>query len=339
MNATIQSQQQQSAQLHGQANTLQGQVAALNAQITQVQAEIQLNQAKAQQLNDQITQAQQELNTKKSILDEEIRAIYQDSQITPLEMLASSQNLSDFIDKQQYNDQIKSHIQDELAQIDQLKSQLEKQQISLNATLAAQTAQQSSLGTLQAQQTALLNQTQSQANATDNAVSANKSKLQGLYATRAALDARNNVTIAVGGGNGGYPWANAAVNYNGNCVYPNGSVGADPWGDCYRQCTSFAAWHRHYYQDGAAMPYDWGNAGDWAGPWGADRAGAYDYTPSVGAIAVFKPYGRSGAGDVGHVAIVIGVHGGTIDVAEYNWQPFEYDVRYNVPVVDMVFIH
>lgn len=333
LNASIQNQQNQATQLHSQANTIQNQVAILSSQISQINSEIALNKAKAQRLNAQIADVQAQLATKKAILDEEVRAIYQDSQVTPLEMLASSNNFSDYVDKQQYNDQIKDHIQDELAQVNQLKAQLLQQQTELNASIASQNAQQGSLVALESQQADLLNQTQSQASSADQAAVNGKAQLQGLYAQRAALDAKNNVTIAAGGGNGGYPWANAATNYDNHCRYPDGSVASDPWGDCLRQCTSFAAWHRHYYNDGAAMPENWGNAGQWI------YHAAHDGSPSVGAIAVFPPGGSSGAGSVGHVAIVIGAHGGTIDLAEYNWLPFQYDTRYNVPIADMSFIH
>jgi len=321
LSTSIQNQQNQAAQLHSQANTIQNQVAILDSQISQVRSEIQLNKAKAQRLDAQIADAQQQLTTKKEILDEEVRAIYQNSQVTPLEMLASSKNFSDYVDKQQYSDQIKDHVQDELKQVNQLKAQLEQQQTELNAALASQTAQQNSLLSLENQQAILLNQTQSQASNADQAATNGKTQLQGLYAQRAALDAKNGVTIATDGSNGGYPWAN------------NDPNGVDPYGYYYRQCVSFAAWHRYYYHDGIFMPDHWGNAGEWV------NHAPHNGTPSVGAIAVLPPNGSSGAGGVGHVAIVIGVHGGTIDVAEYNWLPLQYDTRYNVPIADMSFIH
>jgi surface antigen len=242
-------------------------------------------------------------------------------------MLASSKNFSDYVDKQQYLDRIKDHVQEAAAIVQQQQDQLKKQQASLNAMLASLATQQSSVVTLKSQQADLLTQTQGQEAAYQKLVSDNKSKLSGLYAERAALDARNGVTIAVGG-NGGYPYANSCTAFTSSCV--------DPWGYYYRQCVSFAAWHRLYYKDGDGgnySPIRWGNAGEWVNhaPW--------DRNPSVGAIAVFPAFGSSGAGSVGHVAIVIADHGSTVDLSEYNWRPYAYSTRYNVPVADIHFIH
>ena len=71
------------------------------------------------------------------------------------------------------------------------------------------------------------------------------------------------------------------------------------------QCTAYV-WE--YF--GGKMPTYEGNAGDW---WVYANSG-----PAVGTIAVFPP-GNQGAGDVGHVAVVIAVSGSTMRVKEGNF--------------------
>jgi methionine-rich copper-binding protein CopC len=61
----------------------------------------------------------------------------------------------------------------------------------------------------------------------------------------------------------------------------------------------------------------WGDAGGWIAS--AQRAGfPTGRTPTVGAIAVYPPF-VNGAGGSGHVAIIEGVSGGRIYVADSNW--------------------
>jgi surface antigen len=121
-----------------------------------------------------------------------------------------------------------------------------------------------------------------------------------------------------------YPYANAGVDQ------------VDRWNFYTRECTSFVAWR---INNDAGVPFtnqyggvQWGNAAHWR-----DAALAtgvpVDGTPTVGSVAVFPPYNQ-GAGGMGHVAWVIGVSGGTIQVEDYNdadayngYRPYLYSQR------------
>lgn len=84
------------------------------------------------------------------------------------------------------------------------------------------------------------------------------------------------------------------------------------------ECVSFAAWAVR--NDGLRhrkSPDHLGNADNW-------RGAQIDYRPRVGDIAQWWD-GHDGAGRVGHVAYVAGVHNnGTITVYEYNWGRYHH---------------
>lgn len=63
----------------------------------------------------------------------------------------------------------------------------------------------------------------------------------------------------------------------------------------------------------------WGNAGDWLANASAQGVQT-ESTPSVGAIAVFRP--GHGYSDLGHVAIVVAVSTGAYTISEMNWMGF-----------------
>ena len=105
----------------------------------------------------------------------------------------------------------------------------------------------------------------------------------------------------------------------------------------YRQCVDFAMW-RVNQQVGATDPEKpkftnnkgpWGHLGnglEWAAAW---KSGGWpaDTKPEVGAVAHFDP-GVTGAGDIGHVAVVKEIKGDQVEIEEYNAMvPYGYDTR------------
>ncbi|MGH7755287.1 MAG: CHAP domain-containing protein [Vulcanimicrobiaceae bacterium] len=95
--------------------------------------------------------------------------------------------------------------------------------------------------------------------------------------------------------------------------------------DCSSYPTGQCTWYVCSNWSAPVGPY-WGDAHTWLTSAGAD---GYEIVsaPAVGAIAVWGP-NAGGAGAAGHVAIVISVVPGGIDVKESNWsQPFQPDER------------
>lgn len=327
LNDSIASSQAQISTLKKQQNTLNNKIASLNAEIGSINYQIQLNELKRQKVESEIKKVTLELAQKKEFLAENIRLIYKQSSITPLEMLFGSDSIGAFVDQMQYLESIKESVQKATVRIAELKNLLEDEKKQLVGLISAQEAQQSGLATARSEQAGLLATTQGQEAAYQQIVSASNKKLQGIYAERASRDAANGTSVNVGG-TGGYPY------YNADPSIPRCYQGySDPWGYCYRQCTSYAAWRRRAI---GRQPYPnyWGNAAQWT------NHAAWDDTPEIGDIAVWPAYSQPGVGSAGHVAIVEAVNGnGTIDVSEYNWRPFEYTYRGNVPTSGLRFIH
>src|ERR1700741_1298342 len=102
--------QGQAAALQQQANSIQDVINGLQQQIDALQKQINDDNAKIDSLNVQIAQAEAELVQQRNLLGQNIKAMYLEGDITTLEMLASSKDLSDFVDKQQYRSSVKDKI-------------------------------------------------------------------------------------------------------------------------------------------------------------------------------------------------------------------------------------
>jgi surface antigen len=298
-------QQAQAEALHAQADTLANKLASLQAQAAALQAQINANQAKYSQVTDSINKNQIKLTSQKHILAANLKQMYLDSNVTPLEMLASANNFSDFLDEQQSQDKIKQKIQDSMAQIEAIQNQLQIQQTQLAQIMANQKGQQEQLAGLQAQTNNLLASTRGQEAAYEQQVATSNSKIATLQAQQAAAIAAASRHIPGGSSAGcaGYPaaWCNA----------PQDSV-IDSWGMFNRECVSYAAWAASV-RFGHYVPY-WGGRGN-ANQWPGNAAAAgipVDHNPHVGDVAIYM------GGPYGHAMIVEKVGGGVVDVSSFN---------------------
>lgn len=327
-------QANQAAQLHAQADDYRSKVAELQAEINALQTQIDLNQAKYDKVTASIAQNQAQLEQQKTVLAATIKSLYLDSTVTPLEMLASSNNFSDFLDEQQYQDKVKQKIQDAMTQIEALQRTLEAQQTQLNNILADQHNQHQQLASTQSQMNQLLAVAETNAAAADQQVKDSNAKIANLRAQQAAAIAAASHHVSyvgrsggaggacdIGQGNGGYPtvW----------CSAPQDSM-VDSWGMYSRECVSYAAWaatDRGHY-----VPYGLGNANQW--PSGARARGiTVDGNPEVGNVAIWM------GGYYGHAMIVEKVEGSTVIVSSMNADNhghFEYD---SWPISSLEFIH
>ena len=333
----IQALQQQNTQsqaalngLESQASSYQDAINKLQAQIDALQQAINANVAKQTDLQNQITTAQAELDKQKTVLGEDIRAMYVGGQISTFEMLASSKNLSDFVDKQQYQSSVQDRIKSELDTVTKLKLQLQTQKQQVDDLLKDQQSQQTQLATAQSQQNQLLAYNQTQQNQYNTQINANVSQIADLRRQQAILNSQYNIGDFKGDpNNGGYPstWANA----------PQDSM-IDDWGMYNRECVSYTAFRVHQDflagRDNRDMPY-WGGIGN-ANQWD-DDARAYgipvDSNPTAGSIAI------SNAGAFGHAMYVEAVNGNEIYVQQYNAQlngQYSEGWRYTT---GLVFIH
>jgi surface antigen/predicted nucleic acid-binding Zn-ribbon protein len=299
--------------LQAQASSYQDAISKLQAQISTIQTQINANQAKQADLQNQIQQDQVELDKQKATLGADIKSMYVDGTPSTIEMLATSGNLSNFVDKEEYRTAVQNKIQDTLGQITKLQNQLKTQKQQVDQLLQDQKNQQAQLDSDKAQQDQLLAMNEGQQASYNQQIQSNQSKIGDLRRQQAILNSRYNIGgFKTSADHGGYPdaWNNA----------PQDSM-LDPWGMYNRECVSFTAFkvHEDYLagKNNHDMPY-WGGAGN-ANQWDDNARAAgipVDSNPTAGSIAI------SNAGTWGHAMYVEAV--GTI-----NGQQAIYVEQYN----------
>lgn len=300
-------------QLQDQASSFQDAMYRLQVQINALQQLINDNLHEQAKLQQQIEDGKKELAKQKQLLATDIKTMYVDGEPTTIEMLASSNNLSDFVDKEEYRTAVQKKIQDTLKKIQELQRKLELEKTKVDQLLKDQQSQQNDLNISKAEQNRMLAFNEGQQAAYNKQITDNQSKIADLRKQQAILNSKYNIGSLKGDPNhGGYPsiWANA----------PQDSI-VDYWGMYNRECVSWTAFkvHQDYMagKNDRDMPY-WGGIGN-ANQWDDNARAAgipVDDTPTVGSIAV------SNAGFYGHVMYVEAV-------STVNGQPAIYVSQYN----------
>jgi surface antigen/peptidoglycan hydrolase CwlO-like protein len=313
----INSYNAQASQLDQQAKTLQSAVDQLQAQASAIQAQVDLSQTKYDQLVSQIADTEKQIKDNQDALGVTIANMYVDDKVTPIEMLASSKTISDYLDKQEYQSSIRDQLTSTINKIKDLKTQLVKQQVAIKSVLDEQKAQKLALVSKESDQQNLLNQTQGQESAYQNMISQNQAKINSVRAEQALTAARysgsGGYVLVSSGLLGSYPWDSS------NCpmwgYLSTGGAdgnGSDGHGYGCRQCASYVAWK---IAKETGRYYSWGNAVNFTQS--AINAGYAAGGPQAGSIAVMDP-GTAGASE-GHVAWVEAVNGGSVLISQYNY--------------------
>lgn len=326
-------QQNSSAQgvlngLQAQAGSYQEAINQLQTQINAVQAALNAGIAQQNSLIAQIADAQAKIDQKRKYLGEDIKAMYIDGQLSTIEEIATSKNLSDYVDKEEYRTSVQNKIDSTIKEIAVQQATLKKQKAELDILVESQKQQNAQLASARGQQAELLSYNESQQAGYNNQIASNSSKISELRQAQIRANAR--FIGAAGNGpacGGGYParW----------CEIPQDSV-IDSWGMYNRECVSYTAFK--VAASGRHMPY-WGGIGN-ANQWddNARNAGMrVDNDPgngNDGTVAV------SNSGFYGHVMWVESVNSnGTINISQYN---ASLNGRYSTNTISpggLVFIH
>lgn len=296
----------QASQWAGQASSYQDAVNRLEEEIRSLQQSIVDNQRKSDELQQQINEAQAELDHQRAVLGINIKTMYIEGQITTLEILASSKDLSEFVDKEQSRVAVQNKIKTTVDKITQLKLQLQEQQRELAGRIKDLQNQQAQKNDAQNQQAQLLAYSEGQKATFEQAIKSNNSQISALRAQQLAANRRlsGGASVIAGDPNhGGYPsnWNDA----------PQDSL-IDTWGMFNRECVSYTAWK--VYETYGYMPY-WGghgNANQWPASAQADGIPTGS-TPKANSVAI------SMGGFYGHSMWVEAVDGNMIRVSQYNY--------------------
>lgn len=298
----------EASRLGEMADNLQSELDKINGQITTIQGQIVDSQKKIDNLNAQIKRNEILIKQRRKAMGQVLADMHVDDQISPLEMLASSNSIGDYIDKQEQRSSLRTSLNGKIKEIKALQKKLEENKKLVENTLRDQEAQRNVLSFKQSEKAKLVADTKNDQNAYSALAQKRNSEVAKLREEQAAANRRalgNGVSIPGGiPGGGGYPgvWANAPLD-----AY------VDPWGLFTRECVSYVAWKIH--STGRYVPHfgGAGNANQW--PSTAARHGiSSGSTPKAGAAAVMN------IGYYGHVMYVESVNGdGTITVSDYNF--------------------
>lgn len=314
--------QSQANQYKAQAATLQQALDQITAQKNAIIAQIDLSQQQYDQLQLKITDTNTKITANKNALGDTLASLYVDGKISSIEMLASSQSVTDFIDKQAYQSSVRDALTKTIDEIQTLKKQLEDSKAKLAVVMQQQQSQKASLAASEAEQARLVDETKGQeaayqqlANSAQSQMESAAAQQRAYYASLAAQNGGSFNSGVVGSfvfanfsgnmpcGAGGYPYCGAQDSY------------ADPWNLYNRECVSYAAWrieqlgHKVQPFQGDGMAYQWGQ--------GAARGAWRVSEPQRGDAVVLPAMG--GFAPVGHLMVVESVNGDWVHVSQYNF--------------------
>ena len=164
-------------------------IATLEHDIAETQKSIDVSKQRQIDLQQQIVKTEEDLVNQKGLLAKNIRAMYLEGDMSTLEMLSTSNNLSEYIDKQQYRDKVKDKIISTLSKIEDLKKQLKTQEEQVEVELKEQNNSRASLAASRNEQNRLLALNQAQQSEYDNNTKANQEKIKQLQEAQKALEA------------------------------------------------------------------------------------------------------------------------------------------------------
>lgn len=332
----ISAYQAEADRLNNETATLQNALAQLANQKAEVQAQIDLNQTKYDQLVIEIADTEKKIKDSQDALGETIADLYVDQKISPLEMLASSKNISDYLDKQEYRNSVRDQLTSTIKDIKDLKAKLDQQKVDVEKILTEQKSNRDTLVVKESEQQSLLNKTQNSEVAYQNLIKDSAAQIAAAKATQAAIRARANstggYTLVDAGSLPGYPWNSSNCPMQGymSTEGSNGN-GGDGHGYGCRQCVSYVAYRvaqatGFYYDDlgnGGSAAYNLVHKHGWT-----DLGG----TPQPGSVASLwgitsAPY--SSENYPGHTAYVedVSADGSQVLVSQYN---YDYGAGYGM---------
>ena len=111
----------EAGRLAREADTLQGALSRLTADKQAIQAKINLSQAEHDKLVYDIAANEKKMVENQDALGVILADLYVDDKISPLEMIASSKNIGDFLDKQAYRSSVRQSLSSTIKEVRALK--------------------------------------------------------------------------------------------------------------------------------------------------------------------------------------------------------------------------
>lgn len=327
--------------LSARADTLEAKLRSLEAEVSVLSAQINKTKLQVEDVRTKLAKAEAELKRKKEILAENVRELYKNGDTSTLEVLASSNSFSDFVNHQEYLESVKISVQEAAAEVLALKEELEQREEELSDLLITLKAEEVNLQNRRDEQARLLAETRGEEARYQSIVESQQAELQRMQELqRRAYAADNQGDYISVGGSGGYPWAGQGLT-KGGC---NPSDCVDPWRLYKGQCTSYVAWrldnegYRVFSFEGRGNAAEWPDTTTriWANNYGAANAAKRRATPKSGYAAVDPAL----AAPYGHVMYIEEVNSdGTLRISEYNYHSADtYSMRDNIDPNGLIFL-
>lgn len=158
----IDANQQEANRLRGEANTLKNALSVMTAEKNAIQAQLDLTQAKYDKLTREIEENQKKLEKQKRVYSERVADLSAETNTSPIELLAGSQSIGDYIRGDAYQSSIQDQIKAAINDIKKLKTELARQKAEVEKVLGEQKIHRDQLAAKEAEQAKLLADTQAQ---------------------------------------------------------------------------------------------------------------------------------------------------------------------------------
>lgn len=162
LEARIAASQAEANRLGQEANSLQNELNRLSAEKAVIQGQIDLNQAKYEQLVTRIADNERKMKAQQKVMSDAIGDLSIANTTSPIELLASSNSIGDYIDQQEYSSSIRDQLETSIDLIKKLKAELSKQKKEVEAILSQQKIQRDELAHKESEQAELVATTRSQ---------------------------------------------------------------------------------------------------------------------------------------------------------------------------------
>lgn len=321
LNAQMNQYKSQANNLDAQANTYQAALDQITAQKNAILAQIDISQQQYDQLQQQIDATQKKIEDNKNALGDILASMYVNGSVSPLEMLASSRNIADYVDQQTYRSTIQDNLSKTIDQINTLKKKQLQSQKDVAAVMEQQKVQKGQLAAKENEQQNLVTQTRGDEAAYQQLAANAQAQMDSAAAQQRAYRAslQSQGVDFDSGVYGSFQYTNWSGNQGCGGGYPycgpqDSSV--DPWQLYNRECVSYGAWridqgyHRKVVPFGGnGMAYQWGQ--------GYAQGATRTYDPQPGDAVVLMPI--AGFAPVGHLMVVESVNGSWVHVSQYNF--------------------
>lgn len=311
-----------------EAKSFEAAKAKLSAERQVILGKLRLSKAKHAQLKKEIKKSEEKIEENRDALGEIIASMYLDDNISPLEMLASSSNIGDYVDKQEYRTSVRDNLTDTIDNIKKLKEELESDKADVEKIIAQEDSQRQALAAKESEQAALAKASRSKEASYNKLASDSQAKLQSVAAEQRAyyerLQAQQGGGVVSSGVVGAFQFRNWSGNMGCSGGYPSKWCGTpdtvvDEWQLWNRECVSYAAWKIEYGYGKQVNGFNGqGNADDWLFSANA-YSGAWEVSNPQPGDAVVLPKSYPFA-PIGHLMVVEqNLGGGWVRVSQYNF--------------------